>query len=172
MVRSNRLISSREETLTTGAYDRGMHRTIASLLLACVATAVAKLPALADEVVLHGRSVDVHRTHPLSPGREYGPNSADPCRQLAAALWGPDYVAGVDTRGHGVAPADLDRGRYGGGPVVSFDIPVPRPPGAVRPDDLIAGTITVDTATGHVDLDCRPLTPSDLAYLREACADH
>jgi hypothetical protein len=150
-----------------------MHRTIASLLLACVATAAATLPALVDEEVLHGgRSVNPYRTHPLSPGPEYGRDFADPCRHLAAALWAPDYVAGVDARGHGVAPADLDRGRYGGGPVVSFDIPVPRRPGAARPDHMIAGTITVDTATGHVALDGRPFTTSDLAYLREACAGH
>jgi hypothetical protein len=146
-----------------------MYRTITSLLIACVATAVATLPALADEEILHDRSVDILRTHPLSPGPEYGPGSADPCRQLAAALWGPDYVAGVDARGHRVAPADLDHGRYGYGPVVSFDVPVPRRSGAARRDDMIAGTITVDTATGHVALDGGPLTPPDLAYLREAC---
>jgi hypothetical protein len=149
-----------------------MNRTITSLLIACVATAAAILPAAADEEgLLGGRSVDPYRTHPLSPGPEYGPGSADPCRQLAAALWGPDYVAGVDAHGRGVAPADLDHGRYGdAGPVVSFDVPVPRPPGAGTRDDMIAGTVTVDTATGHVALDGRPLTPPDLAYLREACA--
>jgi hypothetical protein len=149
-----------------------MHRTITSLLIACVATAVATLPAAADEeVLLGGRSVDPYRTHPLSPRPEYGPGSADPCRQLAAALWGADYVAGVDPHGRGVAPADLDHGRYGdAGPVVSFDVPVPRRPGAASRDDMIAGTVTVDTATGLVALDGRPLDPSDLAYLREACA--
>jgi len=146
-----------------------MHRTITSLLIACVASAAATLPALADEEVLRGRSADIYRTHPLSPGPEYDPGSADPCRRLAAALWGPDYVAGVDARGHGVAPAELDHGRYGDGPVVTFDVPVPRPPDAAGGDDMIAGTVTVDTATGHVALDGRPLTPSDLADLREAC---
>jgi hypothetical protein len=149
-----------------------MLRTIASLLIVCVATAVVTLPAAADEEVLFGgRSIDPYRTHPLSPGPEYDHDSADPCRQLAAARWGADYVAGVDAYGRRVAPADLDHGRYSdSGPVVSFDVLVPRRPGAARRDDMIAGTVTIDTATGLVALDGRPLAPSDLAYLQEACA--
>jgi hypothetical protein len=147
-----------------------MRPIIANLLILGLAIAPAIPTAAADEeVLLGGRAAAPYRTRPLFPGPDYDRDAADPCRQLAAARWGADHVAGVDAYGRPVPPADLDPGRAGDiGPIVSFDVSVP--PGAPRRRGMTAGTITVDTATGLVVLDGRPLNPSDLAHLRELCA--
>lgn len=148
-----------------------MDRTFPHLLVVALATALVSLPAAADGSDGRGaRTVAPYRTHPLGPGPDYGPEADDPCRRLAAARWGADYVAGVDAYGRKVAPADLEPGPAADtAPIVAFDIPVPGRPGKARRRDMIAGTVTVDTATGLVELDGRPLNVSETAWLREFC---
>lgn len=144
-----------------------MNRMFAILCALCLMTPFARADGMAPR---DARPAAPYRTHALSPGASYGPEGADPCQRLAGARWGADYVAGVDAYGRPVAPADLDGGRAEGtAPVVTFDLPVPRGHRKARRNGMTAGTVTVDTGTGLVELDGRPLNPEDGDRLRELC---
>ena len=68
------------------------------------------------------------------------------------------------------APADLPATLGSGtGPVVSFDVPVPGPGGKHPHAGMIAGSVSVDTTTGLVTLDGRPLNADQHAELRARC---
>ena len=112
--------------------------------------------------------------------------TAEECRLLlarnaAGATSGADYVPGVSTTGKAVAPADLppDPGvsADAGGAASAFDQveikllgPIEAEGGTGIGAQLRPGTLTVNTRTGQVLLDGKPLTGGQDSTLARYCA--
>lgn len=147
-----------------------MRRIVARLFAAASACGLflPASPAVADgQDLLGGRPPVPYRSH--APWPEAGDGGlVGPCHQRLDP-GGADHDAGIYGGGRPVAPADLGGGRSGlPGPLVSLDIQA-RDSTASQPG-MIAGEVTVDTATGLVTLDGHAVGVAGLADPGGLCA--
>ena len=113
------------------------------------------------------------------------------CRALATyqpgagGVKGPDYQPGVDVNGHAVAPADLPGGSTYQLPAkVEFNIAInpisygtrnangtqnTASTGTYANTAMNVGHVVVDTRTGAVTLDGKPITGDNEQYLTDLC---